>query len=70
MQALIWLNGRSISPIIRYDQNAAVAAVETIAQAINSPPQDATLDDQRDGHSGDAGAQRAKSLDITSTLSR
>ena len=42
-QAIVWLNGRSISPIIRYDQQVAVDRLLAIAEEINRPPQDATL---------------------------
>jgi vancomycin resistance protein YoaR len=68
-QILIWLNGRSISPIIRYDQSAAVRQLETIAAAINSTSQDATLTisgmeiQATTGRSG-------RTLDLTSTLNR
>jgi vancomycin resistance protein YoaR len=43
-QASIWFNGRSISPIIRYDQNVAAARLLEIAREINRPAVDATLD--------------------------
>ena len=68
-QILIWLNGRSISPIIRYDQSAAVRQLETVAAAINSTSQDATL--TIDGTEIQATAGRSgRTLDLTSTLNR
>ncbi|MEP7291167.1 MAG: VanW family protein [Chloroflexota bacterium] len=68
-QALIWLNGRSISPIIRYDQNAAVQQLEGFASVINRPSQDATL--AIDGVNIQATLGRSgRSLDLTSTLDR
>ena len=68
-EALIWLNGRSISPVIRYDQNAAVKQLQTIAQAVDNPPQDATLAVNGTDISATAG-HSGKVLDITSTLNR
>ncbi|MCC6802966.1 MAG: VanW family protein [Anaerolineae bacterium] len=68
-QALTWLNGRSISPIIRYDQNAAVARLETIAAAINRAPQDAILNVVGTDIQATTGSS-GRSLDITSTLAR
>ena len=42
-QASIWLNGRSIAPIVRYDQAVATAKLGEIAAALNRPPVDASL---------------------------
>jgi vancomycin resistance protein YoaR len=42
-QASIWLNGRGIAPVIRYDQNTTLAAIQSIAAEINRPAADATL---------------------------
>jgi vancomycin resistance protein YoaR len=42
-QASIWLNGRSVAPIVRYDQNITIARLNTIAAELNRPPVDATL---------------------------
>ncbi len=68
-QALIWLNGRSIAPIIRYDQNVAVAQLTTIADEIDRAPQDATL--QISGGSVQATPGRSgRTLDVTATLAR
>ena len=68
-QALTWLNGRSVSPIIRYDQNAAVAQLETIAATINRSPQDAILNISGTAIEATL-ASSGRSLDITSTLAR
>ncbi|HVU09865.1 MAG TPA: VanW family protein [Phototrophicaceae bacterium] len=68
-QMLIWLNGRSIAPIIRYDQNAAVQQLETIAAQINHPPQDATLAVAGTQIQATAGSS-GRVLDVTSTLAR
>jgi vancomycin resistance protein YoaR len=68
-QALIWLNGRPISPLVRYDQNVAVARLADIAATINIDPQDAALVVQgtevlvTQGRSG-------RTVDILATLSR
>lgn len=68
-QALIWLNGRPISPLVRYDQNVAVARLADIAATINIEPQDAALAVQgtevlvTPGRSG-------RTVDILATLSR
>ncbi len=43
-QALIWLNGLAVSPVIRYDQNIAWAELQNIAQIINRSPQNALLE--------------------------
>jgi len=42
-QTLTWLNGSSISPIIRYDQNIAVQRLMQIGTEVNQSPQDASL---------------------------
>lgn len=42
-QAFTWFNGQAIAPIIRYDQNVAVARLAQIAAEINRPAQDAAL---------------------------
>ncbi len=42
-QGLTWLNGRSVSPIVRYEQAAALAALERIAAEIERPAIDARL---------------------------
>ncbi|MFN8448047.1 MAG: VanW family protein [Anaerolineae bacterium] len=68
-QALTWLNGRSIAPIIRYDQNVAVAQLASIAAAINRPSQDATLSMVGTDIQATPGSS-GRSLDITTTLAR
>jgi vancomycin resistance protein YoaR len=42
-QASIWLNGRGIAPVIRYDQQQTLTAIEDIAAEINRPAANATL---------------------------
>ncbi|MCS7071874.1 MAG: peptidoglycan binding domain-containing protein, partial [Anaerolinea sp.] len=42
-QALIWLNGRSIAPIIHYDQAAALERLRAIAASIDRPPAQGAL---------------------------
>lgn len=42
-QALVWLNGHSVAPIIRYDQNLAARRLVEIAEEINRRPVDASL---------------------------
>ncbi len=68
-QALIWLNGRSVAPIIRYDQNVAVAQLTTIADEINRAPQDATLQ-INDGSVQATPGRSGRTLDVTATLAR
>jgi vancomycin resistance protein YoaR len=42
-QASIWFNGRPISPIVRYDQAIATQKLIEIAETINRPAQNASL---------------------------
>ncbi|MCA0457561.1 MAG: VanW family protein [Chloroflexi bacterium] len=67
-QASIWLNGRSIAPIVRYDEQVAVQKLNTIASEFNRPPVDATLN-----MSGTVvvttPAQTGLALDVSSTIS-
>lgn len=42
-QGSAWLNGRSIAPVVRYDQAETVRRLTEIANTINKPPKDATL---------------------------
>ncbi|MCB9453984.1 MAG: VanW family protein [Anaerolineaceae bacterium] len=42
-QASAWFNGRSVAPIIRYDQQIAADKLAEIAQTINQPAVNATL---------------------------
>lgn len=66
-QASIWLNGRSIAPIIEYDQNVALAKLQAIAAELNRSPENATLTidgttvTTTPGHSG-------RALDIPAAL--
>jgi vancomycin resistance protein YoaR len=68
-QASVWLNGRSISPIILYDQQVAADHLLAIAEEINRPPQNAALTiDGRDVSI--TPSQSGRTLDIPATLSR
>ncbi len=66
-QASIWLNGRSIAPIVRYDEQIAVQRLSTIASEFDRPAVDATLN-----ISGTVvvttPAQTGLALDVSSTL--
>ncbi len=66
-QASIWLNGRSIAPIVRYDEQVAVQHLSTIASEFDRPAVDATLN-----MSGTlvvtTPAQTGLALDVNSTL--
>lgn len=42
-QISIWMNGRSIAPVVSYDQNVALEHLNTIAAEINRPAQNASL---------------------------
>ena len=68
-QALIWLNGRSVAPIIRYDQNVAVAQLTAIANEIDRTPEDATLQIS-DGSVQATPGRSGRTLDVTATLAR
>jgi vancomycin resistance protein YoaR len=43
-QISIWLNGRSIAPVVRYEQTIALEHLNAIAAEINRPAQNAALD--------------------------
>ena len=43
-QISIWMNGRSIAPVVSYDQNVALEHLNAIATEINRPAQNAALD--------------------------
>ena len=66
-QASIWLNGRSVAPIVRYDEQIAVQRLSTIASEFDRPAVDATLN-----MSGTVVTttppQTGLALDVTSTL--
>lgn len=68
-QANIWLNGRSIAPIIKYDQTIAVQRLNEIAQRINRAPVNATLT-INGGVVKTTPSQTGRALDIAATLSR
>ena len=68
-QALIWLNGRSIDPIIRYDQSQAVDKLVSIANEIDHPPQDATLAVSGTDIQATPG-RSGRVLDVTTSLRR
>jgi vancomycin resistance protein YoaR len=42
-QGSAWLNGRSVAPVVRYDQQETIRRLTEIANSINKPPKDATL---------------------------
>ena len=42
-QASIWFNGRTIAPVVKYDQNKALEKLLEIADEVNQPAVDATL---------------------------
>ena len=67
-QASIWLNGRSVAPIVRYDEQVAVQKLSMIASEFDRPPVDATLN-----MSGTVvvttPAQTGLALDVSSTIS-
>jgi vancomycin resistance protein YoaR len=42
-EASIWLNGRNIAPIVKYDQNVTLQKLTEIAASLNQPPKNATL---------------------------
>lgn len=68
-QASAWLNGRSIAPIIRYDQQATVTRLSHIASELDQPAVNATLN-----ISGTLAlstpSQNGRALDIPGTLAR
>jgi vancomycin resistance protein YoaR len=43
-QASIWMNGQNVPPVVRYDENVAAAKLLEIAEAVNTPPVDGSLD--------------------------
>lgn len=68
-QAFIWLNGENITPIVRYDQNAAAAALSRIAAEINRPARDSVLHIDGANISATPG-ETGKTVDVRSTLYR
>ena len=68
-QASIWLNGRSATPIVRFDQNTTVVHLEQIATELNRPPQNATIAINGTTVTTTPG-EMGRALDILGTLSR
>lgn len=66
-QALVWLNGRDLTPTLSYNQAAAVTALEAIATEINRVPADAVLTFDGSNVTASPGAI-GRSLDIRATL--
>jgi len=68
-QASTWLNGRSVAPIVRYDQAVTLQRLAGIANELNRAPVDATL-----SISGTVvvatPSQTGRALDISGTLDR
>jgi vancomycin resistance protein YoaR len=68
-QTLTWVNGHTVSPIVRYDQASALAQLERIAGEINRPARDARL--VIDGLRIEAEpGQSGRTLDLMATLNR
>ncbi len=68
-QASIWLNGRSVAPIVKYDQNITIQKLGAIAAELNRPAVDATIN--LDGTLvSSTPSQTGRALDINGTLSR
>lgn len=68
-QAFIWLNGENITPIVRYDQNAAAQRIAQIAGEINRPARDAVLHVEGRNINATPG-ETGKAVDVISTLYR
>lgn len=68
-QALVWLNGQSVPPTIRYEQSVAVERLKQVADEINRPPQNATF--SIDGLTVTATqGQSGRLVDLLATLNR
>ncbi len=67
-QAQTWMNGHAIAPIIRYDQNLAIAQLNRIAAEVNQAPQDASLRIGEDLSISTTPAQPGRTLDVDATL--
>jgi vancomycin resistance protein YoaR len=68
-QASIWFGGRSVPPMVRYDQNFAVSQLTAIAEEVNRPTEDATL--TVEGFTVSTTASRSgRTLDINGTLTQ
>lgn len=68
-QASIWLNGRSIAPIVRYDQRITLERLGSIAAELNRPAVDATIN-LNGTLVSITPSQTGRALDLTTTLSR
>ena len=68
-QMLTWLNGRSLSPVVRYDQTIGVQLLNEIAAEINRSSQDATLSIDGLNVAATPG-QSGRTLDVMATLNR
>lgn len=66
-QALVWLNGYNVAPVVQYDQNVAVEKLMTIAEQINRAPRDATLTIEGTNVSWTP-SQTGRTVDILATL--
>jgi vancomycin resistance protein YoaR len=70
-QASIWLNGRSVPPIVKYDQNITTQKLNAIAAEFSRPPVDATINIAGNGTTViTTPSQTGLALDISSTLSK
>lgn len=68
-QASAWVNGRSIAPVVRYDQNIAASRLLEIAQEINRDPANASLT-INGGQVVSTPGQTGRSVDIRATIAR
>lgn len=68
-QMLTWLNGRNLSPVVRYDQGIAVQLLNDISAEINRTSQDATLSIEGLNIEATSG-QSGRTLDVLATLTR
>jgi vancomycin resistance protein YoaR len=68
-QASVWFNGRTVAPVVKYDQNAALEKLLTIADVVNQPALEGTL--RIDGTSVTAtSGSVGRSLDIPAMLAQ
>jgi vancomycin resistance protein YoaR len=66
-QARAWLGGRSVSPVVTYDQNEAVGQLLSIAETIDIAPVNASLQVEGSVVTSTPG-QVGRSLDLNATL--
>jgi vancomycin resistance protein YoaR len=64
-----WFNGRSVAPVVNYDQSVAVARLQAIADEIDRYPQDATLT-LNNGQATTTPSLTGRQVDIAATLAR